>query len=309
MSDFINQASRKEHEEFWRDFENGYETYKAGNDSRDCDVQFIQTYCRTLQVGYCEKFCDQNTLHCISWTDQAMICCSNCDRVCFDHDYESFLVSCTMSETADKTLLIASTVTLFSLPLVALLIYFCHQIIKKSPCYKTLTCRRPSFKCCDENSRIRVYLKRLRESKKQNASSTNCDDVYEKPYAFDDYETPYAFADKNENNSSNTQNDNGAAENESRRNKLETECSEWIKEAVNLIDLFSDLNSRLSSLKTPSDHGYFKKLNHREKINADTITTNTKAFYQLQGRFNKNKSMMNQTGMLSKEFSLIFHKI
>ena len=85
-----------------------------------------------------------------------MICCSNCDRVCFDHDYTSYLVSCTMSKKADKTLLIAST--LFSLPLVALLIYCCYHLFKKSPCYRPLSCRKPSFKCCDKNSRIRVYL-------------------------------------------------------------------------------------------------------------------------------------------------------
>ena len=297
----------KEYDEFWRDFENGYQTYKAGNDSRDCDVQFIQTYCQTLQVGYCEKFCLQSIRYCYSWTDQAMICCSNCERVCYDDDYESFLVSCAMSKPADKTLLIASTVTLFSIPLVALLIYFCHHIVKRSPCYRPLSCRRPSFKCCDKNSRIRVYLKRLRESKNQNASSTNCDDVYEKPYAFDDYETPYA--DNNEHNSSNAQSYNQAAEDELRRNKLETGCSNRIKEAVHFIDLFTGLKSTLSSLKTPSDFGYFQKLNHREKINADKITTNSKAFYQLQERFNNNKSMMNQTEMLSKEFFSIFHKI
>ena len=94
MSDFFNDAALdKERDEFWLDFENGYETYKAGNDSRDCDVQFIQTFCQTLQVGYCEKFCDQSIPHCISWTDQAMICCSNCDRVCFDYDYTSYLVT------------------------------------------------------------------------------------------------------------------------------------------------------------------------------------------------------------------------
>ena len=50
-------------------------------------------------------------------------------------------------------------------------------------------------------------------------------------------------------------------------------------------------------------------LTTRERINTDTIGTNSKAFYQLQERFNKNKSTMNQTEMLSKEIFSIFHKI
>ena len=206
MSDLL----KEELDEFWLDFESGYETYKAGNDSRDCDVEFIQTYCQTLQVGYCEKFCEDSS--CWSWTDQAMICCSNCEKVCLYHDYESFLVSCAMKKPVDKTLLIASTVTLFSLPLVALVIYFCCHIIKKSgltrdcprnstrdsprdslrdyPCYKYKSCRKPSFKCCDKISKICLYLNQLRESKKQNTSPPNCDNIYDKPYAFDDYEIP-----------------------------------------------------------------------------------------------------------------------
>ena len=198
MSDFLNgllekERLEKEHDEFWLDFESGYETYKAENDSRDYDAQFIQTYCQTFQVGYCEKFCDESS--CLSWTDQAMICCSNCDRVCFDFEYTSYLVSCARGKRSDKTLLIASTVTLFSLPLVALLIYFCYHLYKQSPCYRPLSCRKPSFKCCDKNARVRVYLNRLRKSKKQNTAPPNCDDVYDKPYAFDDYEIPYAFED------------------------------------------------------------------------------------------------------------------
>ena len=193
----------KEHDEFWRDFESGYETYKAGNYSRDCDVQFIQTYCQTMQVGYCEKFCEQRS--CYLMTDQGTICCSNCDRDC-GNDYTYFLIDC--SEKADLTMAIAWTVSLFSLPLLALLSYFfCYQKIKHSPCYRKLSscslacfrklsCRKPSFKCCDKNSTIRVYWNRLRESKKQNASSAHRrDDVYDKPYAFDDYAIPYAFED------------------------------------------------------------------------------------------------------------------
>ena len=122
-----------------------------------------------------------------------------------------------MSEKADKTLLIASTVTLFSLPLVALLIYFCYHLYKKSPCYRPLSCRKPSFKCCDKKSRIRVYLNQLRESKKQNTTQPNCDDVYDKTYAFDEYEIPYAsevyeipYAMRSVNGTTSNNDDNGS---------------------------------------------------------------------------------------------------
>ena len=90
--------------------------------------------------------------------------------------------------------------------------------------------------------------------------------------------------------------------------QFETECSEWIKETVYLIDIFRDLSSKLAALKTPADLGYFRNLNSREKINTNDIDTNKIAFYQLIKRFHEKKSVVDEAKMLQKEFFTDFHQ-
>ena len=106
-----------------------------------------------------------------------------------------------------------------------------------------------------------------------------------------------------------SENDNSdPSEHERMLKKLETECSNWITEAVYFIDLFGDLSSKLAALKTPAELGYFQNLNSRDKININDIDTNRIAFYQLLKGFNEKKSVVDETKMLTKEFLTDFHQ-
>ena len=103
-------------------------------------------------------------------------------------------------------------------------------------------------------------------------------------------------------------NNSDPSEHEIMLKKLETECSEWIKETVYLIDLFGDFSAKLAALKTPADLGYFQNLSSRDKINFNDIDTNKIAFYKLLQRFNEKKSVVDGTKMLNKEFFTDFYQ-